>query len=241
MVRLAFDYSLTAPGLADALKFAAADTDPDVATRAVMVMRQLVQKQKEATKGRLLLPGEPVHQGRPLGEWLRERQDDPSGELTTNAVAALQAMGTNAIPALLERLAYREPVFGLPDFDASIEAVSALIYLREQARPALPALTGLMDSDDQQLALLAMMATLGTGADAAPCLMKGLTNRFADVRNEAAGALTDDWGRQFPEQRRLAMPLLEKLLDDPDANVRINVTNGLKYLDKEPPARIHQH
>jgi HEAT repeat protein len=122
-----------------------------------------------------------------------------------------------------------------------VEAVSALIYLREQARPALPALVVLMDSDDPQLALLAMMATLGAGPDAAPCLMKGLTNRFADVRNEAAGSFTGDWGRQFPEHLRPAMPLLTNLLDDPDEHVRMNITNGLKYFDQEPPDRVHQH
>jgi len=239
VVRLAVDYTVATTAIVEALKFAAADGDPDVAKRATVVMREMVQKQKEATKGKVMLPGEPVYQGRPLGEWLAERDRD--GQFSSGAKAALQALGTNAIPALLARLAYREPVFGLPDFDVSVGATSALITLGEHARPALPALTALMDGDDQQPALLAMMATLGTGADAAPCLMKGLTNRFADVRNEAAGAMTGDWGKQFPELRKQAMPLLVKLLDDPDQSVRMNVTNGLKYLDQEPPSRIHQH
>lgn len=239
-VSVAANYSVTTPGIAAALKSAAVDDDTNVARRAAIAMRQMLEKQKEATGHKLLLPGEPLYQGRPLGEWLTERRQ-PGGELSTNAMTALKAMGTNAFPALLARVAYREPVFGLADFDVRVEAVSAFICLREEARPALPALAVLMDSDDPQLALLAMLATLGTGAEAAPCLMKGLTNRFADVRNEAAGQFTDEWGKQFPELRRQGMPLLVKLLDDPDQNVRNSVSNGLKYLDQEPPARIHQH
>lgn len=238
-INVASDYSVTTPGISDALKSAAADANPDVAKRAMNAMRRMVQKQKELAKIKLLLPGDPVYQGKALGEWLSERQRD--GGMPTNAVVALQVVGTNAIPALLARLEYREPVFGLEDFDVRIGAMNGLIILGEQARPALPALMVLMDSDDERLALLAMMATLGTGADAAPCLMKGLTNRFADVRNAAAGQFTDEWGKQFPELRRQAMPVLVKLLDDPDQNVRTSVANGLKYLDQEPPARVHHH
>jgi len=102
--------------------------------------------------------------------------------------------------------------------------------LRETAAPALPALAGLMDSNNSSLALRAMLATLGTGRDAVPCLMKGLTNQFADVRNEAANYLTGEWGAQFPEQQRQAIPFIVKLLDDPDESVRLNATNELKTL-----------
>ncbi|MCX6929801.1 MAG: hypothetical protein NT154_42290, partial [Verrucomicrobia bacterium] len=103
-------------------------------------------------------------------------------ELATNAVRALQAMGTNAIPALLARLAYKEPVFGLDDFEMSMGGATALMALGEQAKAALPKLSALMDGDNGDLALRAMIATLGTGADAMPCLIKGLTNRFPTVR-----------------------------------------------------------
>lgn len=235
-VSAALDYNVTTPGIADALKSVAADTDPEVARHAAMTMRQMLRKQKEKTASDVQLPNEPSYEGRPLGEWLKMRHD--GWELSTNAVEALRQMGTNVVPALLARLVYKEPVFNLYDYDVSMEAVGALISLREHAKPALPTLTALMDRDDQDLALRAMLATLGTGADAVPCLMKGLTNRFADVRNEAASHLTGEWGAQFPEQRKQAIPFLVKLLDDPDQNVRMNATNELKELDPQAAAKL---
>jgi HEAT repeat protein len=88
-----------------------------------------------------------------------------------------------------------------------------------------------MDGDDPDLALRAMVATLGMGEDAIPCLMRGLTNRFPDVRSEAANCLTGEWGQRYPEQRKQVIPFLVKLLNDPEQSVRMNVTNELKEFD----------
>jgi HEAT repeat protein len=145
-------------------------------------------------------------------------------------------MGTNVIPALLKRLNYREPVFNLCDYEVSLEAMRALVSLREHAKPALPALTILMDSDDEDLALRAMVATVGTGADAVPCLIKGLTNRFPDVRGQAASYLTGESSAQFGGQRRQAIPFLVKLLSDPEERVRLEAANALKELDPQAAA-----
>lgn len=226
VLSVAATYDLNTPGLADALKSAAADSDPEIAKRGVMTMHQMVNKQKEQSSTPIHLRNDPTYAGKPLGEWLKLRKE--GWELSANAVEALRQMGTNVFPALLARLTCREPVFGLYDYDVSMEAVGALISLREHARPALPALTDLMDSDDPELSLRAMLATLGTGADAVPCLMKGLTNRSPNVRQEAANYLTGEWSAQFPEQRKQALPLLLKLLGDPDESVRITATSGLK-------------
>lgn len=233
-VGVAGSFGVETPGIAAALKSAAADSDQKVAQHAKMMMRQMFQKQKEAAPQDVRMPNEPSYQGKPLGEWLKMRHD--GWELSTNAVDALRQMGTNVFPALLARLAYKDPVFNLHDYDVSMEAVGAFISLREQARPALPALSGLMDGDDQDLVLRAMLASLGAGADAVPCLMKGLTNRFPDVRNEAANNLTGEWSAQFPEQRKQAIPFLVKLLNDPDQSVRMNATNQLKELDPKAAA-----
>ena len=232
-ISVAASYDVNTPGLADALKSAATASDLEIAKRATMTMRQMVNKQKEQSGSVVTFPNEPSYNGKTLAEWLKQRKQD--WELSTNAVEALRQMGTNVIPALLARLAYREPVFELYDYDVSMEAVGAFISLREDARPALPALAGLMDSDNPELALRAMLATLGTGTNAMPCLMKGLTNRFPDVRNEAANYLTGEWSAKFPEQRQQALPILVKLLDDPDQSVRITATNGMNEI------RIHRH
>ena len=56
------------------------------------------------------------------------------------------------------------------------------------------------------------------------------------MRNLAANTLTEGVGDKFPEQRKQAIPLLVKLLNDPDEDVRLNVTNQLKEID--PAAAI---
>ena len=83
----------------------------------------------------------------------------------------------------------------------------------------------------------AMLATLGAGVDALPCLMKGLTNRFPEVREEALNNLTGGWSALFPEQRQQAAPFLVPLLSDPDENVRRRATNELKALAPQAAAR----
>lgn len=234
-VNAALEYEMTAPGLADALKSAAKDADPETARRAVMTMKQMVQRQKERSRADVELPNEPSYEGKALHEWLKMRRE--GGELSTNAVIALRRMGTNVIPALLTRLTYKEPVFGLGDFDVSMEAVNGLIALRDEAKPALPSLTQLMDTDDRDTALLAMVATCGMGTNAIPFLIKGLTNRFADVRNEGANFLTQGaLGVPSPEQRKQAFPLFMDRLSDPDEDVRKSATNQLKEFDPKDAA-----
>jgi HEAT repeat protein len=224
-------YNVGTSGIAEALKSAATSANPEIAHRAVMTMREMLRKQKENGEGgaAVRMPKEPSYQGKPLGEWLTMRRQD--WELSTNAVEALRGMGTSVVPALLARLTYKDPIFNLDDFDVSMGAATALLALREQAKPALPALAALVDGGEPDLALRAMVATLGTGADAMPCLVKGLTNRFASVRSEAAHFLTE-WGARFPEERKQAISYLTRLLNDTDQRVRMSATNELKELDQ---------
>ena len=230
---VAATYDVETPGIADALKFAATVSDPELARDVVMTMRELLRKQKEKTGAIVRIPNEPSYQGKPLGEWIAMRKE--GWELSTNALAALRQMGTNVVPALLTRLTYKDPVFNLEDGDVNMGAATALIALGEQAKSALPTLAALMDSDNPDLVLRAMIATLGAGADAVPCLMKGLTNQFPDVRSEAAHFLAE-WGAQFPEQRKQAIPYVMRLLNDPDEQVRRNATGDLKEIDAQAAA-----
>jgi HEAT repeat protein len=221
-------YEVETPGIAEAIKFAAKSSDPETARRAVATMLEMVREREEQRHGVILLPGEPSYEGRPLGEWLGMRRD--GYDLSTNAVEVLRGMGTNVIPALLARLVYTEPIFGLDDYDVSMGATVALIAMGERARPALPGLSALMDGDNSNLVLRAMMATLGTGTNAMPCLVKGLTNQFPDVRGEAAHFVVE-WGAQFPEARRQALPYVTRLLNDPDEQVRKNAVEDLKEMN----------
>jgi HEAT repeat protein len=92
-------------------------------------------------------------------------------------------------------------------------------------------------STNKDIALTAMIATCGTGSNAMPFLIKGLTNQFTNVRNLAANTFTEGVGDKFPEQRKQAIPLFIKLLNDPDEDVRLNATNQLKQIDLAAAAK----
>jgi hypothetical protein len=200
-----------------------------------MTIRQMVEKQKEAAPTGIQFPDDPSYQGKPLSHWLKMQRY--GGNQSTNSLEAIRHMGTNVIPSLLRRVEYKDAVFGVYDFEVGMEGVSGLIALGDQAKPALPKLTELMNTNNDDIALLAMMATLGTGRDAIPCLVQGLTNQFSRVRGEAANYLTGEWSDPYPEERKRATPFLVKLLSDPDPDVRSNVTNELKMLDPQAAAK----
>jgi hypothetical protein len=213
-------------------------TDPDFVT-SQNAKKFLTEQYRKAHPIESQFTNEPVFQGKGLGEWLKTRRD-PDGSFPNEAVDAIHHMGTNAIPGLLARLVYVEPPFGLRSpvgGTVNIEAMCAFIALGEQAIPALPQLRTLMDGTNGDVAVRAMMATCGTGSNALPVLISGLTNQFADVRNEAANYLSENFNRLSPDQRKQAIPLFVKLLDDLDENVRGNATNELKQIAPEAAAK----
>jgi HEAT repeat protein len=182
---------------------------------------------------------EPVYLGKGLDEWLRTGES-PSGTFPKETQDAIRSMGTNAIPALVSRVGYVQPPYGIrmPGGRAvNLEAVIALNTLGDMAIPALPQLEALMDSTNRDVALFAMAASAGTGSNAMPLFIKGLTNQFADVRNEAANFISDT-GSKYPGQQRQAIPLMVKLLNDPDANVRMSATNELRSIAPDVAAKV---
>jgi HEAT repeat protein len=228
-------YDPDTPGIADALKLAAKGSDPEISRHSLITMRGMLNKLREKRGPIVRIPNEPEYQGKPLAEWLTMWRDDFG--LSTNALQAMRQMGTNLIPALVARLTYKDPTFGLDDYEVGMGAARALIALGNDAKPALPTLAALMDSESQDLALRAMISTLGTGTDAIPCLLKGFTNRFADIRSEAAHFMTE-WGAQFPQQQKQAVPYVIRLLEDPEHQVRMNATNNLLELDPQTAVRM---
>ena len=94
-----------------------------------------------------------------------------------------------------------------------------------------------MDSTNKDIALVAMIASCGTGSNAMPFFIKGMTNQFTNVRSLAASALTEGIGDKFPEQRKQAIPLFVKLLNDSDDDIRAAATNQLKQIDPAAAAR----
>jgi len=225
-VELLNQYPATNLEIQTAMQQSASDPDSGLARRA----KELITKKYQAEHPiESQFSDDPSFEGKSLGEWLKLH--DTEGAFSQKAKQALQQMGTNAIPALLKRINYVQPPFGLLAPEVNLDAARAFIILGENAVPALPQLQALMGSTNQDTALFAMIATVGTGSNAIPILFKGLTNQFPDVRNEAANNLTDGIGKDFPQWRQQAIPIFVRLLDDPDENVRVNATNQLKEID----------
>jgi HEAT repeat protein len=225
-------YSPTTPEIEATIKRATDDPDMMISRRA---KRFLTDQYLQAHPIESQFSNEPVYGGKSLGEWLK--MHDAQGKYSKEAQDALRGMGTNAIPALLARLIYVQPPYGLRAFQINIDAVTGFIVLGDQAKPVLPELQVLMDGTNQNVVVLAMLAASGTGSNAIPLLTKGLTNQFADVRNEAANTLCQSFAKKFPAQCQQAIPLLVKLLNDPDQNVRGNATNELKEIDPTAAAK----
>jgi HEAT repeat protein len=225
-VELLCKYPATNLEVQSVIQNAATDPDPALAKRA-----------QELITGKYLaghpfepqFSDDPSYEGKRLDAWLKMR--DSNGYLSHDATNAIQHMGTNAIPALLQRLVYVKPPFRLPAWEINMDAVRGFITLGEQAKPALPQLQALLDGTNQNLVLYAMVSALGTGTNAIPVLSKGLTNQFAEVRGEAARNLTEVIAIPFPERRHEIISLLTNLLNDPDDDVRLNATNQLKEID----------
>jgi HEAT repeat protein len=234
-VELLNQYPATNLEIQAAMQQSASDPDPALARRA----RELITKQYQAEHPiESQFSDDSSVAGKSLGEWLKSR--DSEGAFSEEAKKALQQMGTNAIPALLKRIVYVQPPFGLRAPEVNIDAVRAFITLGENAAPALPQLQALMDGTNQDTALFAMLATVGTvgtGSNAMPILFKGLTNQFPEVRGEAANNLTDGIGKDFPQWRQQAIPIFVKLLNDPNEDVRVSATNQLKEIDPAAAAK----
>ena len=229
--RLLSEYSTT-PEIQSAMEHGVEDPDPIISQNA---KKFLTEQYRKAHPIESQFTNEPAFQSKGLGEWVKMRRD-PDGSFPDDAVEAIHHMGTNAIPGLLARLVYREPPFGLlsrVDGAVHVQAMCAFIVLGEQAIPALPQLRTLMDGTNGDIAVRAMMATCGTGSNAIPFFICGLTNQFSDVRNEAANYISQNFTNQFLGQREQLVPLFVKLLDDPDEFVRMNATNELKQIAPE--------
>ncbi|MDB6023025.1 MAG: repeat-containing protein [Pedosphaera sp.] len=142
----------------------------------------------------VLQPREPVYHGQPLSFWLDEgRQGDWHG---VEAAAAIRAMGSNALPRLMEMVQARDsglrramlkfsakqkwvPIPVREQQDIQTEAYYGFTVLGPVARPAVPALIHLLEDEDRQVQGLAAvcLGRIGPEArDAVPGLIKYLNS-----------------------------------------------------------------
>ena len=229
--RLLCHYPLTPP-VESALEAAAADSDLKMATQAKKILTEIHRKAHPLESQFL---DDPSYEGKRLGEWLKMHLRQGDYAYSPEATNAIHHIGTNAIPALLRRLVYVEPPFGLPAYEINMDGVQGFLMIGDQATPAVPQLQALLDGTNQSLVLYAMVSALGTGTNAIPILTKALTNQFADVRGQAVSSLAEIIAIQFPEHREEVISLLKNLVNDPSPDVRLAVKGDLQELNSPPP------
>jgi len=180
------EYEVATPEIVAALKSAAADSDLRVAFSAKQAMLRMRKKTRKNGASDVVMANEPRYEGKGLGEWLAKIP--PDGVAPVDVQTALRQMGTNAVPALFERLVYRDSVFNLSDYEISLAAMRGFVMLGEQATSVLPKLEELINGEDERMALFAVTAASNMGTNSVAVLSSAVTNRHEDVRERASAA-----------------------------------------------------
>jgi HEAT repeat protein len=165
------------------------------------------------------------------------------------AVAELRALGSNAVPGLIELLRYKEPFLHrqadalapkLPrrlgrelmsrvgrqsSSDMRATGAKSLALLGAQAEVAVPDLLRLLHDREQYVAILAGAALARIGKPALPGLIAALSETNAVVRHAAAYGL----GEMGPAAES-AVPGLIAALEDQDPTVRSSTAYSLSRI-----------
>ena len=177
-------------------------------------------------------PGEPAYQGKALSFWV-EQYTTNRWPTDKQAAGAIQHIGSNAIPILLEMLTTRESSFrmkllarlpkqwlarvhlGLDDYKRKVDQRRTLgaygfAALGEEARPAVPALISLLNDKNDRVRYLSVFTLRCLGpvaADALPSLIICLNDPEFTVRDDAVEALGT-----IHEQPERVVPILVEFL-----------------------------
>jgi len=189
------------------------------------------------------VPPEPSYRGRTLGAWLDERRATPQGPvvLSDEAVAAVRALGPEALPTLLTWLRASDwsvsrnakivlelrlnlPVRVPTNQDQRMRAMYGFRALGLAARSAFPALVAIaLDSPDEWQRGDAINALTDSDADTMRRLAEGLKSSDSEIRLRAVFALSCI--RIAPDE--VCLPALEGALNDPDTRVRAEAAKGI--------------
>ena len=202
-----------------------------------------------------LFPGEPVYHGKRLHAWVADLHPRVGEAKQQEAELALRAIGTNAVPYLLELLEHREPPllrelrgfsqrtktflrmdsdFELPwvaAMERDLQLSAAFAALGPSARPAFPALTNLLLRPETASVSASALARIGP--EAFGPLTRALESPLAEVRAAAAGALGT-----MPGDLATIIPALQKALTDSDKFVRINAVISLGLIAETKPEAV---
>ncbi len=175
----------------------------------------------------VLLPHEPVYQGKPLGFWLEQYGSNhwthPNNDLDKQAQAAIRHIGTNAIPIYLQLMTGRESPFKL----------KLRAFLPKQWRTRLHMPDALASQNElYRRRVLGAFGIVALGPDAKPAvhaLMRLLNEKDPNVRYNAVFAL-----RSLGPVASEALPSLIKCLNDPDAAVRSDALLSMGEIHQDP-------
>lgn len=182
-------------------------------------------------------PRQPKYQGVKLSRWLDQFLLDQNQEARPDAAEAIQRIGTNAIPILLKRIAYKDsfwrrivgPRFGRRDVPHQAQmratAVRGFEHLGSNAVSAIPDLVRLLGAAPE-----CALAMGGIGPAALPQLSSALTNANPEVRANAIAAL-----RNLGDAASVALLTVATMAADPDYRVRLSAV--LMLGDARPSAR----
>ncbi len=203
--------------------------------------------------GLAVLSREPEYQGRKLTDWLRELEaaTDMASPQWRDSVAAIRAIGTNALPTLFRMLrgsdsAWKVQAVSLIQDTANVDLSESLAesdqrrarigfqVLGATARPAIPKLAALAETAEPALADRAFLAMLEIGgAETIPPLLRVLTNANPPRQIMAANYLG-----QFRSQARAAVPALVESLNAGVPELRANAARALGNIGLEAPRAV---
>lgn len=186
---------------------------------------------------------EPSHEGKSLSEWLQENKvvyNNGAEQLSEETKVALQKMGTNVIPYLVERIgrtnsSFKKEIYDfckkhdLPDVDLSkvyeeqVRATTALKVFGGEARCAIPSLTALLNNEET--AFSAACALVNIGPDAMPAM----TNALSSTNRITLGAVS--YSLRFAGTNAIqAFPALLANLTNTNPDTRMYSVRTLGYL-----------
>jgi hypothetical protein len=212
----------------------------------------------------VLQPHEPVYEGKPLSYWLEltaVTNRMPGGVMQIvgyktrgRAEEAVRHIGTNAFPALLQLLRVKDSAFKVKLMELAqrqhfikVNYVPANVrvtmgglgfhYLGSKAEDAVPAMIAMYDepglSEGSKFCLLGSLAEIHVRPELVlPVLAKSMHDPSQLVRAQAATMLVT-----FSQDAKLAVPILIKMAQDQNAEVRAVGSNTLRLIDPVAAAR----